>query len=874
MNSITQLIQQTGHMQSFDREEHMRHLSQDVVGLRAAQESLKRTLAVKKKHTQQLIQDNTQLKESLTSLQSKFEMSECMLSDITESLGQTKSILNAERQQKQQIQDHLRHGNKEVERLQQGLTHARRTTEKKLLQKEKDLEKLHQERDALRAEMEDQSTECVQLTHTKERLEADLAWSHKTLHTSSPEVQSRDQLILQLSNEKKTVEQKFERAQEQVTALEGEVKRLNHRVREHPEEAFQLSIKFSDTEHTKDQKEKKQQQQHNQLHICQQQTLEGQLKKQADVIERLHLQLNGAREEWKDASLQAKEQKETAAIFKQRYTAAIEKMHKVQAQVELLEEELRYSQQQLKESHLATHSMKREQAELERRYQQKVDQWESSQEALDHLADELQANQNLLTESEQKRDHFKSLIGSLQDQVDTLKQQKLTFECDLRLYQQSHSHSDEEYVSLLRDRQQLQKCCAEQVERIAECEKAILQMKSDLERQAQEKASLKQSLAASQHAHLSIHRQLENEVTQLKNKVSHSELELADTQKVRVALLRQSQEELKEAQQEAVRRSRELDVQRGEVQRLQEDLQKEEEKFQEAIREKRTQSTYIRQLRQELMELLSKHQMTVEDLAAHAEKARRMEGCLTEGKLAEEKIRSMAMKLEMKVAELKKNLQQAVNQKLKAEREKQDAHDQVETLQTELEGTRSDNAKLRHDNQLIMTSVSRWIAEQKDSNKSLTDQMKAQNKVLLIVTEEKARLQQANDTFKAEVKRLKEVAEKKERDMERFKAQIRDRGVWQDERPEGNQSCVALNLSKIEEMQTRLRSNLEAIGMLNQQLNALGGENKQLRRQLEEERSMRRQVEQLLLPASTSQHCSSCTHLLPLISLSPPPAEP
>lgn len=33
-----------------------------------------------------------------------------------------------------------------------------------------------------------------------------------------------------------------------------------------------------------------------------------------------------------------------------------------------------------------------------------------------------------------------------------------------------------------------------------------------------------------------------------------------------------------------------------------------------------------------------------------------------------------------------------------------------------------------------------------------------------------------------------------------------------------NQTCVALNLSKIEEMQTRLRSNLEAIGMLNQQV--------------------------------------------------------
>ncbi|XP_071341553.1 early endosome antigen 1-like isoform X2 [Trachinotus anak] len=903
MNSITQLIQRTGHKHGLDmkeREEHLRDLNQDVAGLRATQDSLKSALAEKEKHTQQLVQDNAQLKESLTSVQSKLQTSECMLSDITETLDHTKSSLNRERQQKQQIQDQLHHGNKEVARLQRELTHAHRTTEKKmqkremkicvllkelteikkqhsdcqreLLRREKDLEKLHQERDELRAKMDDQSKECVHLTQTKERLEADLALSHEKLHISHLEVRSRDQLILQLRNEMKTAEQNYQGTQQQVAALQGEVRHLNHKVRGHQEEACQLNKRFRDTERLKDQQEKEQQQLHDQLHVSQQQieTFEGKLKEQEDDMELLHQQLKGAKEELKDATLQAREQKETAAIFKQKYTAAIEKVHGVQGQVELLEEELQYSQQQLRESQLATHSVKREQAELERRYQEKVSQWESSQEALDQLADELQVNQNLLMESQQKLDHFKSLIRSLQEHVDTLKQQKLMLECDLQLYQQSHSHSDEEYLGLLRDRQQLQKCCDEKVERIAECEKAILQMKSDLERQTQEKADLKQSLAASHHAHLSNCSQQEQEVTRLKNKVTHLELELADIQEVSAALLRQSEDELREARREAVRRSREVDVQRGEVQRLQEELQKEEEKMRGAIREKQSLSTYIRQLSQELEELRSKHQVTVEDLAAHAEEARRMEGRLNEGKLAEEKIRSMAMRLETEVAELRKTLQQAVNQKLKAEREKQGAQDQVETLRSELEGTRSDNAKLRHESQLVMTNVNRWIAEQKASSESLTAQMKAQNKVLLIATEEKEHLQEANDTLKVEVKRLKEVAQEKERDMERFKAQIRDRGVWQDERAMENQSCVALNLSKIEEMQTRLRSNLEAIGMLNQQLNALSGENKRLRRQLEQERSRRRQVEQLLPPPPTSQHCSSI-HLPVSYSARPPP---
>ncbi|XP_044032799.1 golgin subfamily A member 6-like protein 22 isoform X3 [Siniperca chuatsi] len=866
-----------------EREEHVRHLDQDAVGLRATQDSLKRTLAIKEKHTQQLVQDNTQLKESLASLQSKLQTS-----------------LNTERQQRQQIQDQLHHANKEMERLQLELTHVRRTTEKKiqkreikmcalvkelteikkqhsecqkeLLRREEALEKQCEERDELRAKMEDRSREFVHLNQTKERLEADLAVSHEKLHTSHLEVRSRDQFILQLRAEMKTAEQKHQRTQEQVAALEGDVRYLKHKVRGHQEEACHLSEKVRDIEHLKDQKEKERQQLHDQLCISQQQveTFEGKLKKQEVETELLHQQLIGAKEELKDASLQAQEQKETVAIFKQKYTAALEKVHRVQGQVELLEEELQYSQQQLRESQLATHSVKEELAEMVQRYREKVGQWESSLEALDQLTDELQANQNLLRESQQKVDHLKCLIGSLQEQVDTLKQQKLMLECDLQLYQQSHSHSDEEYLCLLRHRQQLQKRCTEQVDRLAECEKAILQMKSGLERQTQEKVGLKQSLVASHHTHISNCSQLEQEVMRLKKEVTRLELELADTQKVHVALLRQTEEELKEARREAVRRGSEVDVQRGEVQRLQEELQKEEEKMKRAIREKQSLSGHIRQLSQELEELCSKHQVTVEELAARAEEARRMEGCLNEGKLAEEKIRSVAVRLETEVAELRRDLQQAVDHKLKAEREKKDAQDQVDTLRSDLEGTRSDNANLRHESQLVMTNVNRWITEQKASNESLTAQMKAQNKVLLIITEEKEHLQEANDTLKAEVKRLKEVADEKERDMEHFKAQIRDQRIRRDERTMEKQGCVALNLSKIEDMQTRLRSNLEAIRMLNQQLNTLSRENKRLRRQLEEERFMRRQVEQLLPPPPTSQDCSS-VHLPVSLTARPPP---
>ncbi|XP_062235996.1 trichohyalin-like [Platichthys flesus] len=853
------------------RDERVRHLNQDVLGLRATQDSLTRTLAVKEKHTQQLVHDSVQLQETVTSLQSKLQTSECMLRDIGETLDQTTSSLNTERQQREQNQEQLHQCNKEVERLQQELTHVHRTAEKKmqrreikisllvkelteskkqhadcqeqLLHREKALEKLHQERDELRAKMEEQSRECVRLNQTKERLEADLALSHEKLHGSHLEVRSRDQLILQLRDEMKTAGQKYQATQEQVMAeLECELRHLNHTVRGHQEEACQLSRKVRDTERRKDQKEKEQERLQNQIRVSQQQVeaSEGKLRKQEDEMGLLHQQLKGAKEELDVASSQIQEQNETVAILKQKYAAAIEKVHRVQGQVELLEEELQYSQQQLGESQLETHSVKREQAELEQRHREKVSQWESSQEALDQLTDELQANQTLLSERQQQVDHFRSLIGSLQEQGDKLKQQKLMLECDLRLHKTSHSHSDEEYLGLQRHSQQLQKRCTEQVERIAECEGAILQMKSELERQTQE---MTQNLALSHRTHVSICGRLEQEVTRLKAQVTHLELELAATRKVHAALLRQSEEELEEARRDAAAGSREVDARRGEVQRLQEELRKQEEKMRSATREKQSLSAFIRQLSQEVEELRGKHHATVEDLAAGAEEVRRMEGCLREGKLAEEKIRSMAVRLETEVAELRTNLQQAVSDKLQAEGGKQDAQEQANMLRAELEETLSDNANIRHESQLVMTNVNGWITEQKASSEKLTAQMKAQHELLLMVTKENGHLQEANDTLKVEVKRLKEVADEKERDAQRFKARIREHGIRQDERTVENQTCVAQNLSKIQQMQTRLRSNLEAVGMLNQQLNALSRENKRLRRQLEEERSLRQRAQ-------------------------------
>lgn len=57
-------------------------------------------------------------------------------------------------------------------------------------------------------------------------------------------------------------------------------------------------------------------------------------------MELRHQQLKGAKEELDDAILQAREHKDTVVIFKEKYTAAMQKVHAVQGQVGQLQEEL------------------------------------------------------------------------------------------------------------------------------------------------------------------------------------------------------------------------------------------------------------------------------------------------------------------------------------------------------------------------------------------------------------------------------------------------------------------------------------------------------------------------------------------------------
>lgn len=75
--------------------------------------------------------------------------------------------------------------------------------------------------------------------------------------------------------------------------------------------------------------------------------LEGKLKDREAQTELLHQELNVAKEAIKGTDAEVREHIETAGIFKDKYMAAVKKLHEVHGQAEQLQEELKYSQQQV-----------------------------------------------------------------------------------------------------------------------------------------------------------------------------------------------------------------------------------------------------------------------------------------------------------------------------------------------------------------------------------------------------------------------------------------------------------------------------------------------------------------------------------------------
>ncbi|MCJ8745865.1 hypothetical protein PDJAM_G00135330 [Pangasius djambal] len=187
------------------------------------------------------------------------------------------------------------------------------------------------------------------------------------------------------------------------------------------------------------------------------------------------------------------------------------------------------------------------------------------------------------------------------------------------------------------------------------------------------------------------------------------------------------------------------------------------------------------------------------------------------------RLQSTCEKLRAEVGAFLRSLQKAVEeaemqQRLACEaaRERDEAREQLQRLKRNLEETRTENSHLHQEREQLVTNINLWITEHKAANESLSGRIKQQNELLTTVSLER-------------------------------------------------ENQLANNLSKIDDIQSRLRSNMQSVKLLNQQLSSMSEENKKNRRLLEKERKRRSHLE-LLLGWRVDQ---SLVPLLPPPSLEP-----
>ncbi|XP_023678207.2 uncharacterized protein [Paramormyrops kingsleyae] len=221
---------------------------------------------------------------------------------------------------------------------------------------------------------------------------------------------------------------------------------------------------------------------------------------------------------------------------------------------------------------------------------------------------------------------------------------------------------------------------------------------------------------------------------------------------------------------------------------------------------------------------------------------------------------------------------------------------ELEAQQEATKAARMETTHLQRDCEQLAGNLSIWIDKQRNARKSLAAKIKEQNSLLSFISMEKDHLRETKDAMEVELEKLKATSNEKQREIEHLKAvdshstnqqallnQLRGHLEVDESK---TVSLVTQNLSRMEDMQSKLKASMESIFLLNQQagshptgslhldqLSALSLENADQRKQLEEEQTQRKQLERRLKSAGHLTLRAS-PQRFPLCQLAPPCTEP
>jgi len=170
-----------------------------------------------------------------------------------------------------------------------------------------------------------------------------------------------------------------------------------------------------------------------------------------------------------------------------------------------------------------------------------------------------------------------------------------------------------------------------------------------------------------------------------------------------------------------------------------------------------------------------------------------------------------------------------------------------------LEKSRENGERLHKESEMVITNVNSWVSEQRNNSEKLAMKIREQATAIVHLKAEKERLLSEAEGLQGCVKRLGGEVEQASYEREKVKALQNHLGQQQmllqqlqakvkeyEARMavEGSEGCRA-----VEELQARLRQNVESMQILNCQVNSLQRENMGVKECLEKERAARQTLQ-------------------------------
>ncbi|KAK6491012.1 early endosome antigen 1-like [Huso huso] len=573
----TQLSDKEAVLEVNERGETIRHLQLDMNSLKATQDSLKRTVALKEHLNNELYQQCDNMKQMLEEMQYKLKNSEEQVNTLGLEVGLLKSRLQEKTEKSQQLEDQILKQQEALSRASETLKDTRKAAGNKIHKKENKLgilqkelleaqnqytacynellhrenlmQKLKDETVQLTDQIKAQSQDINKLNSEKKKLEMELAVVMEKHRTAQQEVNNRDQIILQLKTNLKTMEEKYLGSQEELGLHETEVTRLNQKLKCLQSEVRELWYKCSEQEDRMNQAEKENQQLQHENNIYAEQ-----IQNHIKTIEQLNSDLD---------------------VTKQSHTTDLERWNQ---KTSLLQKQLDLANEEQQEAHSKVHEYKTSVAKLkeqldktEQLFEEAIEKAEQYEESLkkqnleiahlrqyvEDLQKKVDASNNLTKACESTADLFKQKYQTCMEKVQELEAHIQSLEEEIQNYNNQIHGVNETVHNLKAEILSLQHRYDEKCNQMENSEEAIDQLTEELQT-AQENVKNSNDRVCD----------CERLIQELKDEVEHLHKEISDEEDTILRL----QSDLTLYQSSHGHSNEEFEAQRSHIEHLQKEL--------------------------------------------------------------------------------------------------------------------------------------------------------------------------------------------------------------------------------------------------------------------------------------------------------------